>query len=311
MIKRVISLLLILVMLTGMLPVFAQAQEEPTTAVDNGDVTMEGTNGFGNLLAEDIANQQATMEDQVASGYTLTNLEITGNTATVTYDSLEEATVVVAIYTEDGMQLLTSGKATVIPEETTATVTVEGEMPQYFMASAYLLDSYDMSPLCPAYQSPLYTKEMQDLLASTTEDYDSERVLNLDEDKTTNFAVYAEGTILIEQLQGVNIVTSIDDSTLTYVIENTDSSITSLKPGDVFAYPYADGEMLIAKVSAITIEGTTAIITGAELEMEEVFSHVKIDGEKGSEAVTVDDSTATKGVTYGGKIGGSKAVSAQ
>ena len=302
MIKRVISLLLVLVILTGMLPVFARAAEGPTTTVDNGELTVEGTNGFGTLLAEDIAQEQEAVEEQVASGYTLTNLEITGNTATVTYDSLEEATVVVAIYTEDGMQLLTSGKTTVVPEETTATVTIDGEMPQYFMASAYLLDSYDMSPLCLAYDTPLYTKEMQDLLASTAEDYDQDRVLQLEESRETNFAVYAETTKVIEQIEGVNTVTSVDDETNTYVIENADESITSLQEGDVFAYPYGDNEILISKVASITIDGTKATIIGGDVELEEVFSQVKIEGTSDTEDVNVDTTAANDGVTYEGLV---------
>ena len=35
-------------------------------AVDNGDVTVEGTNGFGNLLAEDISQDQTDLEEQAA-----------------------------------------------------------------------------------------------------------------------------------------------------------------------------------------------------------------------------------------------------
>lgn len=220
------------------------------------------------------------------------------NVATVTYDTMEEATLVVALYTEDGMQLLTSAKATVTPENTEASVTFEDEIPEYFMASAYLMDSYDLSPLCAAYDTPMYTRQMQELLASTVDDYDPEKVLNLDDDDTTNFAVYADSTIVIEPEDGVNTVASIDDENAVYVIKNADEQITALREGDVFVYSYAEGEMLIVKVETITINGTTATITGSELELEEVFSHMKIENTGSTEDMIVDENSGDEGVTY-------------
>ena len=299
--KRVISLLLILVMITGMLPVFAQA-EESTTTIDNGELTVEGHNGVGDLLANDIVQTQEAMEEQSITGYTLAALEITGNTATVTYNSLEEATVVVAIYTENSTQMLASGKASVIPEETTATVTIESVMPEYFIATAYLLDSYDMSPLCPAYSTPMYTQEMQDLLNSTVDDYDSSRMLNMDESKDNNFAVYAPTTKIIEFVEGQNIVTTTDDQTNTYTITNANEQISSLQVGDIFAYAYERNNLLIVKVATIHVDGTTVTITGGELQAQEVFSHLKINGNGNSNNVAVDDSTASEGVSFGGTV---------
>ena len=298
MMKRGIALLMTLVMLVGMLPVFAQAQEEPTTAVNNGDLTVEGTNGFGNLLAEDLAQEQETMEAQQATGYTLTNLEITDNTATVTYDSMEEAVVVVAIYSEDGMQLITSGSTTVSPDETQATVTIEEEFPEYFLASAYLLDSYDLSPLCPAYETPLYTWEMQFLQSATVEDFGEEYVLQLGDSTDTNFAVYGPNTTVIYPVEGVNTVMSVDNEAMVYVIENADEQITSLESGSIFAYHYGVNQVLIVKVAEMDMDGNTVTITGGELEIDEVFGAVKVESIGTNEEMTVDDSTAYEGITY-------------
>ena len=266
--KRCISLLLVLGIILGVLVPAAQAAPvEETASVDTDNVTIEGTNGFGNLLSQEITENQAESKAEEADypgGYTVTNLEIEGNTATVTYDTMEEATLVVALYTEDGMQMLTSTTATVSPDATEAELIFEGNMPEYFMASAYLLDQYDYSPLCASYDTPMYTREMQELLASTVDDYAPEKVLNLDEDETTNFAVYADSTIVIEPVKGKNTVESIDDENAVYVIKNADAQITSLTEGSVFVYPYAENEILIIKVASISLDGTTATITGAE-----------------------------------------------
>jgi len=205
--RRIISMLLALVMVFTAIPWAAMAEEnQGDAAVDTGEITVEGTNGFGNLLSAEIVEAQEDQAEAYEGGYTVTDLVIEGNTATVTYDSLGEANLVVALYTEDGMQLLTSAYTTVTADNTEATVTFSGDMPDYFMASAYLVDTYDFSPLCEAYDTPMYTKDMQELLASTVEDYDPDRVLQLTEDTTTNFAVYKEEVILIDYVEGVNCI---------------------------------------------------------------------------------------------------------
>ena len=310
--KRSISSLLVLGILLGVLAPAAQAAPvEETATVDTGDVTIEGTNGFGDLLAQEITeNQQenVTENEGYPSGYSVTDLEIADGVATVTYDSMEDATLVVALHTEDGMQLLTSATVTVTPDATETTVTFEGEMPEYFMASAYLLDQYDYSPLCDSYDTPMYTREMQELLASTVDDYDPDKILNLDDNETTNFAVYADSTIVIVPTEGFNTVASIDDESMIYVINNADKQMTDLAEGDVVVYPYGEDEILIVKVASITVEGTTVTITGADLTVEEVFSHVKVESDSSTEEMTVIEGTGDEGVTYVGLTEGSDAV---
>ena len=254
----------------------AQAKE-PEAAAKTGPVTMTGTNSFGTLLSEEISAEQLEAEEVFSGGYSVIDLTIADAVATVEYSSLEEAILVVSIYSEDGLQMLASGKTTVKPENDLAEVTLVGEMPEYFLASAYLVDTYDYSPLCASYDTPMYTQEMQELLASTVDDYDADKILDLGGDGTTNFAVYADTTKIIDYVEGVNIVLSADDETATYVIKNADENFTSLQPGEIVAYSYGEYDVLLVKVDTITVDGTTVTITGAELDLEEVFSHVKIE----------------------------------
>lgn len=310
--KRIISILLVIALFVGLIPpTTVLAEDANQSVIDNSSLSVEGTNGFGTLLSEAITEEQETAdaeENIYPGGYTVTDLSVEGNVATVTYDSLEKANLVVAVYTEDGMKMLASGTATVSPEETEAVVTIEGDMPEYFMASAYLLDTYDYSPLCASYDTPMYTREMQELLVSTIDDYDTDKVLNLDDDKTTNFAVYAETTKVIEYAEGINTVISADDETVTYVIGNADESITSLQAGDVLAYVYGENQILIVKVASVTVDGTTATITGDDLEMEEVFSHVKVESYGDTEDIIVDETTGDEDITYVGMVTDEAAV---
>ena len=290
--KRFVAMLMLLAIVFTMVPVQAFATQDGTqSSMDMGDVSVQGTNGFGTLLSQEIDQSQAEADaeaEEYEPGYSVTDLVIEDRTAFVTYASMEDALLVVALYTEDGMQLLTSATTQVTAEDTEAVLEFGDDMPEYFEASAYLLDTYDYSPLCASYDTPMYTREMQELLESTVDDYDPELVLNLDDDKTTNFAVYADSTILIEGDSQTNIVSDIDEENRTYVIQNADEQITELQEGDVIVYPYASNEILIVKLDSIRIIGQNATIKGTEVDISEVFSHVKIESTGTTSDVTVD-----------------------
>jgi len=298
--KRILAGFLTLVLLVTSVPVQAFAVQDTGNAeasMDSQDVDFEGTNAVGSLLAEAIAQEQqstivSSEDTPYENGYTLTDIVVQGSVATVTYDAMEEAQLVVALYSDDGMQLLNTAKTTVTAEETTATVTFSGQMPQYFVAAAYLLDVYDFSPLCPSYETPMYTQDMQELLdmtvADCVEEYGEERIYNLDDNAQTNFAVYAEGAVLLYEEDGVNTVTSADDVNLVYVIANADDRVTSLTEGSIVVYEYADGELLLIKVGSITVDGTTVTIQGTDMELEEVFAIMKVEGEAGTEEAVFD-----------------------
>lgn len=279
MLKRMISILLALVMVFTSIPWTAvAAEEQPDVTVQSDDLTVEGSNGIGNLLSAEIEEVQDAEEAAALSGCVITDLLVDGNTATVSYDAAEEAMLVVALYSEDGLQMLTSASAVISADAAEASVTFAGEMPDYFLARAYLVDPEDASPKSQAYETPVYTQAMQELLNSTVEDYDPALVVNFDDDPTTNFAVYHEGVVRVEETEGVNTVVTNDDENLLYVIENADETFTALQPGDVVSYFYGEEELLLCKVASVTVDGTTVTIHGdGALEMEEVFDHLKLD----------------------------------
>ena len=108
--------------------------------------------------------------------------------------------------------------------------------------------------------------------------------------------------ILIPSGTGKNEVSSIDEAADTYVITDADVSMTSLQPGDTFAYEYETGQVLIVKIAEISVDGTTVTITGADAALEDVFSYVKIDAEEGLGNAVIDPSTCGEGVTYEGLV---------
>jgi len=294
--KRLISFMMIIFVLISLLPSSVFATEYMQNDIENTNVTVTSTNDFGDLFSQAVSESQNEAIEN--TGYSVIGLEIEGNVATVNYNSLEPFNLVVAIYTEDGLRLVASGTAEITADESEATVYIDGDVPEFFIASAYMLDCFDQSPLCVSYDTQLYTQEMQELLNSTVDDYDAERVLNLDEDDTTNFAVFTDEVVLVEATED-NIVVVEDEENNTYIIQNANESIISLAEGDVFAYTH-NADVLIAKIGSISVDGTTVTIVKDNVEIEEVFAAVKVESESDTDDITIDTSSAAKEIIYTG-----------
>ena len=251
-IKKILSVTLVVCLLCSMIVVNVSAEnfnadERQNMQTDIGDVNIKGTDSFGNLLTSEF-EQEADKQEQ-NNGINIFSVEVEGNKATVEFETLQDSMLIVAIYDESGVEMIASGNTEVTKEDITADVIIDIEtMPEYFYLKAFLVDDEVYRPLCTAYESPNYTQEMQEFFSKTTDDFESDKVLNLDDDKTNNFAVYSDETKIIEQSESNNQVTSVDEENKKYVIENADSSITSLKEGDIFAYSYTEYETLIAKI---------------------------------------------------------------
>lgn len=290
------SVVIVFTTLMGVTPVETQAAATKTASVDN-DISIEGTNSFGNLLADKLDNEMAEQTQNV--GYNVFSAEVSGTEVTVKFETMSDCTLLVGIYDEAGEKLIATGTTKVTAGEIEKTITIEtNEMPQYFYLKVYLIDETTMRPMCEVYESSLYTKEMQEFLAKTVNDFDSERVLNLDEDKTNNFAVYNDEVTIVESDETVNNVVTADIENEEYIIENADSSISSLKTDDVVAIETTSGEDLVIKVGEISVDDNTVTITGQDVVMEEIFDYVKIDITQDQSEAIVDTSNISEGISF-------------
>jgi len=291
-------------MLAGLTPIQANAEQNPESNLildeNTESFAVEGTNSIGSLLAEEINASNGGQSN--GEGYSIFGLTMENNVATVEYAVLEDCTLLVSIYDETTGQMAGSGTAAISADYYSAEVTVEAPiMPEYFIVKAYMVDSTNMKPLRSVYENTMYTKDMQELMKATVDDFDPERVLNLDADKTTNFLVYGEDTIRITADAGTNVVTSQGADSDTYTVENITEDIKALKAGDIVAIGNG-ADVTIVKIKEITIEGTRATIVEDDVELEEIFECIKIENESDSKEAIVDESTCGEGVTYLGKV---------
>ncbi|MDE6797529.1 MAG: hypothetical protein K2J36_05910 [Ruminococcus sp.] len=298
--KRTLSILMSVIMtftfFCSSITVEATENETENSAVEN-DISINGKNSFGQLMSEILAEEQDRQENN--NGFNVFSAEVTGNTVTAEYEVLESCTMITAIYDEDGVQMITSGKTEVTPEENYIEVTIETDvMPQYFYLRVFLVDSQTLSPLCTAYESPNYTREMQDFFSKTTGDFEEERVLNLDDDNSNNFAIFNEDIIISQSDDNLNTVVSADDENGIYVLENIDETVSGLENGDIFSCQYGEDNILIAKVGEIEIDGTTAVITSEDTSLDAVFDYVKIDSSSGLSDADIDYDSMDEGIEY-------------
>ena len=265
-------------------------------SADNGDLQIEGTDSVGNVLASAISSEQSMADARSQSANSISGLKIAGNIASVELHAETEADLVVAVYDEQQIQMLASGKTAVSSDENNVEITISGKIPDYFIASAYLLDSKTHKALCNAYTTELYTQEIKNLQESTVKDFDEEKVVQLDgNNEKTNFAVYNTGTVVVDETTGGTKL--LDNGNGKYTVENAGSNIRNLKKGDTLSYEYKDGTLLLIKVAEISVNGTTAkIVEDSNAELKDYFDYVKIEADSSTGETTVDNSNLEEGI---------------
>ena len=292
--RRIISALLLIVMLISLVP--AQAFAEETTAdVSNTEMTVGGDSSFGGLLGNTVSEEQKKQSGSGEFECRITELTVEGTTAVVEYSVNTPATVVVAIYSDDGFTMLGSGTASAAADNTWVAVDIEiSKMPKFFTAGAFMLDPETNNPLSEEYKTTRYTKAYMDIKAATVDDFDPELVLNLDNDRTTNFAVFNENTILFDYTSDA-VVTDYGNGT--YLIENAGKDLLAMQPGDKFAYTKADGTVLIVCAAYVEVNGTSVFVSEqTDADLSDVFDFVKIEADSFDKEITLDDSALPEGV---------------
>lgn len=305
--KILTVLLAVIFFLNSFSIVYASDENETSSGSDAAvEIETEGTDSVGEMLASEFQTQKDEQLQNNGNCITGLNFEYGDesenqsgrNIACVSFSVRSEAQLIVAVYDESHIQMLTYEKTEVNEDDTYKEIILDmDEMPEYFTATAYLLDREDNRPLCREYTTEMYTKEMQDLEKSTVDDYDSEDVLQLDgSNKETNFAIYNDETVTIEESNGINELKDRGNGIIE--IDNADQRVTGLKQGDTVSYQYRDGSVLLIKVMDVKVDGTTVIITRSnDSDLTDYFDYIKIDADGGSGQTEIDNDNLDSGVT--------------
>lgn len=282
----------------------AQTEQEQTgqAEVDTSNMSVSATNSFGQLLVNGMEGQNA---DADGSTNRITNVTMNGRTANVQYVLDGTADLMVAIYTDGTEEEMVASGTTEVSgnaDNGAAQVSIVGDIPETYTIKAFLLDKTDHSPLSSAYTDVSHTQVMVDLDKATVNDFPEDRVINLDDQDNTNFAVVNKETTLLtyeDNTAGENQLLSEDDTSLVYTFGNAGAEIRNLQPGDILTYEYAPGELLIARVQDITVNGDIVTIQGDDtLEPTDVFDILKIEEFADSGELVHSDEGMDPAVTY-------------
>lgn len=280
---------------------YAQTEQEQTQQKATSEMSVTGTNSLGKLLVNGIEEQNGASSGSTSR---VTKLKMDGSTAKVTFVTESAADLVVAVYTDStAEEMVASGTVKVFSDDTSASVTIQGELPEYYTVKAFLLAQESHEPLSPVYTDQSNNEAIKDLENATADKFPEDRVIQLDnQDTTTNFAVVNDNTTLVTYENNTddrNQVIEADDDGLEYIIRNPDESIRSLQPGRILTYEYEPGQLLIVRVKSIEVEDDRVTIQGDDdLELTDVFDVLKLEESAGSGEFIHSDEGMDPAVEY-------------
>lgn len=274
---------------------------ENTIELEEGNTVTRvlSEDSMGRILAQNIEidNSQSSLE-----AYGVSQVEITGQTAVVSYKAVEEADLVVAIYEEGSGKMAASGHKRVEAHGITAEVVLYGEeMPQYYTVQAYLTDPISNRPLCRVYKDEDHTQIMQEFYAKKESEFDQDRLYSLDESEDNNFAVFGKDVLIFHEGEAENQFVSADEDNRVYQFDKADEKLKNVQPGQIMAFFYQDETKtpIVAKVYEIQIDGEKVKITGMDTSIEEVFEFLKIStgnySVEDTDSYTANDEDSGKG----------------
>ena len=274
---------------------------ENTIELEEGNTVTRvlSEDSMGRILAQNIEidNSQSSME-----AYGVSQVEITGQTAVVSYKAVEEADLVVAIYEEGSGEMAASGHKRVEAHGITTEVALYGEeMPQYYTVQAYLTDPISNRPLCRVYKDEDHTQIMQEFYAKKESEFDQDRLYSLDESEDNNFAVFGKDVLIFHEGEAENQFVSADEDNQVYQFDKADEKLKNVQPGQIMAFFYQDETKtpIVAKVYEIQIDGEKVKITGMDTSIEEVFEFLKIStgnySVEDTDSYTANDEDSRKG----------------
>ncbi|MCC8103890.1 MAG: hypothetical protein LIO86_06260 [Lachnospiraceae bacterium] len=138
--RRLLAIALSLAMVFSTLPgtstvwVSADEGEGVSAETETEELEVTGTDSVGTMIASAVSAVSEDTDEETgeeASGQ-ITGITVTGTTATVEFQAVEDCDLVVAVYTEDGTQMVASGTTAVSSSDSSASVTLEGGRPGVF-----------------------------------------------------------------------------------------------------------------------------------------------------------------------------------
>lgn len=232
----------------------------------------------GMLVVVLLAALPGRAEAAFPAGSRIVRAELDGMVASITYSAAEEAELIAAVYTEDGKELLASGRRTVFAaEDATADLRLTGTRPEYALLRVFLLGREDHAPLCASFCTSAFSCPPEEIEATEPKDFEADRVLDMG---TGGFAVVKQGVVLLraeENAAGQNRLLARDDEAVQYKIGTPNETIRNLRAGQILALEYECGKLLLLRVRKLQTDEDAVTLYGDDnLQLNDVFDLLKL-----------------------------------
>lgn len=212
------------------------------------------------------------------AGSRIVRAELDGMVASITYSAAEEAELIAAVYTEDGKELLASGRRTVsAAEDATVDLRLTGTRPEYALLRVFLLGREDHAPLCASCRTSAFVCPPEEIETTEPKDFEADRVLDMG---TGGFAVVKQGVVLLraeENAAGQNRLLARDDEAVQYKIGTPNETIRNLRAGQILALEYERGKLLLLRVRKLQTDEDAVTLYGDDsLQLNDVFDLLKL-----------------------------------
>lgn len=313
---KAISLLMSAVMTISALSLanfssFAETDSSTEQTIGNQDSDIKYGGLFGSMISDEINDSVQNNQEAANMDYTVYKIYHDPEAACVgvDYKAKTDCMLFVGFYNDEGTELITS-----ITNDLTATDKGYVEMyatealPDHYLIKAFIVNKEILNPLSKPCTYDKYTKQMQEILAKTTEDFEEENVVNLDNNDENNFVVLQDDVIDITPTETSDIYKG-EDENGNYIFENA-VEIAKLKKGDkVFVRSKPD--MVAFIVDKIEIDDNNrVVIYHGESGIEDFIAFIKIDSNDYSGESLLDEyEFENENVTYEGRKNASAELS--
>lgn len=270
----------------------AETNDSQQQASDIRDSEVQYGGILGSMLSDEINESVESKQEAESLDYTVYKIYHDPETAYVgvDYKAKNDCTLFVGFYNDEGTELLSSvTKELQATDMGSAEVNILDVLPDHYLIKAFIIGKELLNPLSkPCYYNK-YTKQMQDILAATTDDFaeKNDKVVNLDDDNSNNFFVLQDDVIDITPSEDADVYKGKDENEK-YIFENP-VKIAELKKGDkVFVRSLP--EMAAFIVDSIETDGNTVVISSSDFQVSDFFKFIKIDKSEFTDENNTDNS---------------------
>lgn len=248
----------------------------PPSPTDGGSSGGGGNNGGGDIDGGDTAPEIGL--------YSITDVGASAGTHQVNAEvsTMEDCYLEIVVYEDnkDSAIVLDSKRVSVEGDSDMATIEVSmpKELPRYFGIVARLVDSRG-NLLCDPYSLIKFTKMYEEFESKTEEDFNEDKVIDLDDTEGENFAVVKDSvTKITTKDKDTNDLISVSGNTYTFI--NADSILKNLQVSAKIAVVSEDGrDLYVIEIASITI-GSDGVVTIMSTDdtppIEAFFDHINI-----------------------------------